>query len=367
MKFRSCICCALPTIALITPILFGQTPVEREPREFGITSFKAPNLPAPKGDSSLVGDLVDSTARVNIPAVEPGPAPIKSAQSYYRAAATSIDRGHFKDAITSLEVAAQLAPDSSSVQAELAYAYYRLGEYENSIKAYQRALSLGASFATRRSLAIAYITAEKPEQAILALLEATQLEPQNAVNHYLLGVAYDRAEQLQEAADHYLRSLTLDGNQPRAYFGLATIYGEQSRTRDAIGLLTKAIQLKPDFVDAYTALGNALSSIRNYKDAIHNYEKAIELDPQNMIARNNLGVAYMGAGKNKEGLAALKSAVAVDPQVGQIHVNLVRVYLHLRDRNGALAEYGVLKTIDSALANMVFAEIYQQHILKVRE
>jgi hypothetical protein len=71
-------------------------------------------------------------------------------------------------------------------------------------------------------------------------------------------------------------------------------------------------------------------------------------------------------GKNKEGLAALKCAATLGPQVGEIHVNLARAYLLTRNKDAALQEYGVLKTIDSALATTVYDEIFQERILKVR-
>jgi len=38
----------------------------------------------------------------------------------------------------------------------------------------------------------------------------------------------------------------------------------------------------------------------------------------------------------------------------------------VRNKDAALTEYGVLKTIDSVLAKIVYAEIFQQRILKVR-
>ena len=75
----------------------------------------------------------------------------------------------------------------------------------------------------------------------------------------------------------------------------------------------------------------------------------------------------MKIGKNKEGLAAFKCAAALAPQIGQIHLNLARAYLRLRNKDAALAEYGTLKTIDLALANLVYNEIFQHRILKVHE
>ena len=125
--------------------------------------------------------------------------------------------------------------------------------------------------------------------------------------------------------------------------------------------------MKPDFAEAYLALGNVLSSKGNYKDAIQHYDSAIKLDPQNPVGRNNLGVAYLGMGKDKEGLESFKYAATLSPQAGEIHVNLARAYLRGRNKDAALAEYGVLKAIDSALAKTVYAEIFQRQILKVRD
>jgi superkiller protein 3 len=125
--------------------------------------------------------------------------------------------------------------------------------------------------------------------------------------------------------------------------------------------------LKPDFGEGYVALGNVFNSTGNHKEAIHHYELAIKLNPQDPLAHNNLGVAYLTMGKNKEGLVAFKRAATLRPESGQIHLNLARAYLHLSDRDSALAEYGVLKTLDSALAKVIYAEIFQTRILKATD
>jgi len=94
---------------------------------------------------------------------------------------------------------------------------------------------------------------------------------------------------------------------------------------------------------------------------------AVKLNPEDPLAQNNLGVAYLNIGKKKEGLAAFKNAVTLRPQDGQIHLNLARAYLHVRDRDSALAEYNVLRAIDSSLAKIIYGEIFQNRVLKVRD
>ena len=124
----------------------------------------------------------------------------------------------------------------------LCSAYLGLGDYENSVKAYERAVSQGSSSrATQTAVGISYLKLGKPERAIPPLQEATRLAPDIAINHYLLGVAYNNAGQLDEAADQFLRSIGLDSK-----YSLPTLLWRRF-TMNSRALKTQLASLRKQF------------------------------------------------------------------------------------------------------------------------
>ncbi len=332
LELRVQICLALLLIASVAPTLFAQTAAKKNPR-----TPQVADLVKPKTDTADAGVVaVPATDEIRSTSEKLSLADVEPARNLFRAGVASIDNGQYKDAIASLEAADKLVPNSRAIYTQLGNAYLGLSDYKNSINAFERAVSLGAaSAAIRGALGVAYLKLAKPEKAI-----------HDSINEYWRSIGLDRK--------HYL-----------SYFGLAAVYSAQSRNEDAIGFLKEAIRLKPDFTEAYLALGDLLSSTGNYKDAIHHFELAIKLNPRSSVALNNLGVAYLRMGKNKEGLESFKRAAALTPNIGEIRLNLARTYLRLKNKQAALTEYILLKSIDSERAKIVYDEIFQGQILNV--
>ena len=72
------------------------------------------------------------------------------------------------------------------------------------------------------------------------------------------------------------------------------------------------------------------------------------------MAHYNLGVAYSTLGRNQDAVAAYQQVIRLKPTEARAHLALAAVYLMLGDRESALEEYTILKTLDQNLANDLF-------------
>src|SRR6266850_6698365 len=163
MTITAQVCLVLLLTASVAPNVFAQIAAEKDAHTSPVGI-----LLATKTDSTRAGGPLNPAPDVNPSASEElKPTAVESAQKSLRAGIASVDAGRYKDAIASFEAARQLVPNSSVVYTWLGHSYFALEEYENSSKAYERAVSLGPiSLATRRALGIAYLRLKKPEQAI---------------------------------------------------------------------------------------------------------------------------------------------------------------------------------------------------------
>ena len=75
------------------------------------------------------------------------------------------------------------------------------------------------------------------------------------------------------------------------------------------------------------------------------------------IAYNNLGIALARQGKIQEAIAHHHEALRIKPNLPEAHYSLGLAYLMIGNRESALEEYRILKTINPNLANTLSQKI----------
>ncbi|MHC4655704.1 MAG: tetratricopeptide repeat protein [Planctomycetota bacterium] len=78
-----------------------------------------------------------------------------------------------------------------------------------------------------------------------------------------------------------------------------------------------------------------------------------------MTAHYNLGNAYGKLGCYLEAIGAFKQVIRIEPDFAEAHCGLGVTYLMTGDKDSALEEYKILKTLDAELANKLFNLIYK--------
>ncbi len=131
-----------------------------------------------------------------------------------------------------------------------------------------------------------------PEQAVQAMTEATQIDPNRDLIWFTLGDAYSAQARKTEATDR----------------AAAKPLYEQ-----AVTAYQKAIAIKPT-ADYYNNLAQAQARTGQTEQALQSYNQAAQLDPTRAaMFYFNLGAVLTNTGKVDEAIEAFKKAIAADP------------------------------------------------------
>ncbi len=93
------------------------------------------------------------------------------------------------------------------------------------------------------------IDAGQYDEAIAALQDLLQIDPDNYRVHGTLGIAYYRAERYEEAADAFNRVVQLAPDDPEAYYYLGLINTQQGNATEAYHAFRTYLELRPDAPD----------------------------------------------------------------------------------------------------------------------
>ncbi len=182
-------------------------------------------------------------------------------------------------------------------------------------------------------------------------LEVTQ---NNYIAYCSLGVAYGELGRYQEAIESYNQTIRIDPAYAEAHYNLGVAYVTVGRYQEAIESSKQAIRIKPAYAEAYNNLGVAYSELGRRQDEIESYKQAIRINPDYAGAYYNLGFAYGELGRYQESIESFKQAIRIKPGYAEAHLSLGFTYLLTGEKDSALKEYEILKTLDTGLSNELF-------------
>lgn len=155
-------------------------------------------------------------------------------------------------------------------------------------------------------LGLAFFLQGNYDEAVKALMKATDLNPSDPNAYYFLNKAYDQSlNQADEVIQRFRRFAELRPNDAQAVLDYAVSLwkGKRSDTGPAHldqveSLLKKAIALDPSSSEAHLQLGDLYSQRKEYSQAVPEYQEALKLAPGLPEAHFRLGQAYVHLGKD---------------------------------------------------------------------
>ncbi|HEV2348303.1 MAG TPA: tetratricopeptide repeat protein [Terriglobia bacterium] len=143
------------------------------------------------------------------------------------------------------------------------------------------------------------------DEAVKALMHATDLNPADGREYYFLSIAYDRSPgQADEVIARFRRNADLhpDNAQAAFYYGMSLWKGRRGDTSPAYldqieNQLKRAVTLDPSSADAHLQLANLYSQRDKYAEAVPEYKQALGLSPGLPDAHFRLGQAYIHLGE----------------------------------------------------------------------
>jgi tetratricopeptide (TPR) repeat protein len=146
------------------------------------------------------------------------------------------------------------------------------------------------------------------EQAIEDYGRAIEINPGYADAYFNRGVAYNGLGNYEQAIEDFNRAIEIKPDFAYAYYNRGVVYNGIGNYRQAIDDFGRAMKMKAVYADTYYNRGLAYAHIGNYDQAIEDFNRAIEIKPSYATAYFNRGVAYTRLGNNNLAVNDLKTA-----------------------------------------------------------
>lgn len=192
---------------------------------------------------------------------------------------------------------------------------------------------------------------------IEALVEEARRSPSSADAHYRLGSAYCRLAMYEEAIDEMKEATRINPDLVAAHSKLGDAYRGLRRYEEALNAYAKAVGLDSRSTEAIVGFGSVAALLSRYDDAISSFKRALEFEPHSASTIFCLGITYSAMGRNEDAIARLKEGLAIRPEDDHIHYELGRIYVRMGNKKAAMEEHGILKRLNTNLAETLLKEI----------
>jgi type IV pilus biogenesis/stability protein PilW len=190
---------------------------------------------------------------------------------------------------------------------------------------------------TSHTLALAFLTENRPSLALRELAKAESLTPDDPEIQNTLGEAYWRKLEYGKAEESFKKATALKPDYGDAWNNLGALYLFLKRYPEAVAALEHAVQdiyyETPE--RALTNLGWAQFKLGQLAEAEGQYKQALELAPGFPLAQKHLGALFQERGQHAEALQQLDAAERLLPEDAEIQLLRGRSLLSLGDRAAA--------------------------------
>ena len=220
-----------------------------------------------------------------------------------------------KEALPSLQRAAELLPEDAEAHANLGAALLGAGRNDEAIASLRRALEIRPEDADAHSnLGNALRAAGQIEAALASYREALRIRPGHAGSHSNLGNLLLSIGRPEQAVDSYRSALALQPEQPASHNYLAIALLAIGRPEEALSSAGRALELAPESAEAHGTAGNALLDLGQFEPAEGAYRQALALKPDFADALSNLAIALRLQGRAEEAIGMAGRALELKPQ-----------------------------------------------------
>ncbi|AMY04629.1 tetratricopeptide repeat protein [Staphylococcus condimenti] len=121
----------------------------------------------------------------------------------------------------------------------------------------------------------------KFEEALKALFENIEENPEAIENYINSGILLAEAGEVEKAEKFFQKALTIDPDNGAIYYNLANVYYNAESFNDAIKLYQQALQKGVDEADTNYMIGMSFNQLGAFKEAMPFLMRASELDDKN--------------------------------------------------------------------------------------
>jgi len=225
-------------------------------------------------------------------------------------------------------------------------------------------------------LGMASVHLGEEDQAIQAFERAVEINPKDPRPYLDAALLYAARNDLDKAIDRYQKGLRLDHQNGTAYYNYGRLLLSKGRIEEARDALERAVEIRPADTEARTALVEALLRAKRRQEATDQVRDFLETSGVTAPALVSLGALLVRGGEVSLAQDVLARALSIAPEYAAVHLELSRLNLAQNDHVSAVrtAHRAVELAPDSLEANLALAEAYisgrqnlqaLEHLLKV--
>jgi tetratricopeptide (TPR) repeat protein len=202
-------------------------------------------------------------------------------------------------------------------------------------------------------------------EAQALLKRAIVAQPQVAKFHRNLSIVFEKMKKNDDALASARTADRLSPTDPSVVERLCSFELDLGNAPVARECYERLNSIQPLDSLASTYYGIALFRSGKTDESIRVLEKAANSTPPIPVALNALGIAYFELNRLTQAERAFKNAVERAPETFHLRYNLAVTQLSLRNKEGALSQYKLLKTGDPKLAAQLYQMLFRDKIAVV--
>ncbi len=225
--------------------------------------------------------------------------------------------------------------EKAQINFKIAELYYNRQNYVEASNYYRRVMESEKTDFRKKSqsrLVDCYVklarelSVNKPQESIILLRSAIELDNKNIEARLLLAENYKRVEKLDLAIEQYEEIIKLEPTTPDVHYQLAICYLEKKLFDLAMQELRKELSITPNHYNALCQLGELYIEAGQVEQAIPYFVRARDHMPEKYRAYLGLGIASWKLGKISDAKDNLQRVLAMNPTHNEALLYLGSIY-----------------------------------------
>jgi tetratricopeptide (TPR) repeat protein len=220
-----------------------------------------------------------------------------------------------QQALDELKFAINLSPDSTLLDS-LGSFLFMLGQYDQALRVYSKAISKAASAAEAalylRKRGSTFLALDQSDFALLDLNKAIEIDPTAPLNYRERAEVYQQLGRIDDAINDCSMAISSVKDDPLLYRRRGQCYLQQGKLGPALEDAQAAIQIDQHYADGHLLLGKVLLEDGQVSIAMQFFVSAFTADHRCAEAYLYLGICFDLLKSPKEAHQYARKAAAVD-------------------------------------------------------
>lgn len=266
----------------------------------------------------------------------------KEAHKYYQNALQAESTQDYKQAFQYIQMAisANNNEEDALLYIKLGGIYTELGEWDNALAAYKKAIRLRSDDAFIY-ISIGNILQQKQDyqNAYNSYYQAMCIYPDYKYNYINLANMKYILGDTKEATEYYKKFISAYPDHVEARENLASLYMKEDKPQEAADEYAYLYTNNPNAFKNFSGYGLALLRTGDYTNAAEILKKAVNADDTDYTSHGNLAIAYTKLEKDTEALAEFEKTFSLKPDLVELRLDYANLLADMKKYDTAIEQY----------------------------